>query len=159
MHTLVTCSEKETEALGFSLGKLFKFPGVLICLNGPLGTGKTVFARGIALGLGIKRRVVSPTFTLLNIYNGGRFTLYHFDFYRLNKHSELEDLGLEEYTDGEGITIIEWAEKFPALLLSGCLEVCLDYSADGAPEERRISFYPHGSDNNYNFLIKEMMRL
>jgi len=83
--------------------------GDIFCLSGALGSGKTVFAKGFACGLGVKGVVTSPTFTIMNQYNG-RFPFYHFDVYRFKSINETEDLGFEEYFFGDGICLIEWAE-------------------------------------------------
>ena len=89
-------------------------------LVGDLGAGKTHFVKGVVEGVGISpRSATSPTFTLLHEYTGGRLPVYHFDFYRLESATETLALGLDEYLDGPGLTIIEWADKFPELLPSG----------------------------------------
>ncbi len=91
--------------------------GSIIALTGELGAGKTVFARGIALTLGVKEKVTSPTFTLINEYHGD-FVIYHMDFYRLESLKEILDIGVDDYFFNEGICLVEWAEKmgnlFPA---------------------------------------------
>lgn len=109
-------STDRTRDFGSQLSKKLK-PGSIVALEGELGAGKTCFVQGMAKGLGVSERafVRSPSFTLLNQYQG-RITLYHFDFYRLDRVEELADLGLEEYFDGDGITVIEWADKFPGEL-------------------------------------------
>ncbi len=86
-------------------------PGDIIGLIGDLGSGKTIFVKGIAQGLGIEEPVTSPTFSILQIYTG-KYKLYHFDLYRLNSKSELMEIGYEEYFFAKGIVVIEWAEKF-----------------------------------------------
>ncbi len=91
-------------------------PGAVWALVGDLGAGKTHFVKGLADGLGAAARVTSPTFTLVHEYTGGRMPLYHFDFYRLESATEALNLGLDEYLDGDGLTVIEWADKFPAVL-------------------------------------------
>ena len=108
----VTNSEKETFEVGKNLAKGFKGMEIVF-LVGELGAGKTVFAKGIAAGLGIKdaRQVCSPSFTLINIYQA-KYPIYHVDFYRLEKSAEILDLGWEDYI-GEGVIIVEWAEKVP----------------------------------------------
>jgi len=109
VHT-ITKSENET----FSLAKKFSKKlrnGDVIALIGELGAGKSVFTRGLLYGCGITDKyIASPTFTLINIYHGKK-TVYHFDVYRLSDPQELYDLGYEEYFFGDGITIIEWADK------------------------------------------------
>lgn len=91
--------------------------GSVVALVGDLGSGKTSFVQGLAAGLGIpeKTAVSSPTFVLIHEYPGGRLPLYHFDFYRLEKEEEALGLGLEEYFDGEGISVVEWADRFKNL--------------------------------------------
>jgi len=106
----ITHSEKETFDLAKNIAKGFKGKEVVL-LIGELGAGKTVFAKGIASGLGLKNvhQVCSPSFTLVNIYQA-KYPIYHVDLYRLNKEAEIQDLGLEDYL-GEGVVIVEWAEK------------------------------------------------
>ena len=102
-------------AAGFAdkLGK-----GSVLALVGELGAGKTRFVQGLASGLGVPDEVFvrSPSFALINEYRGGRMPLYHFDFYRLERADELGDLGIEEYLDGDGACVIEWADRFPGAL-------------------------------------------
>jgi tRNA threonylcarbamoyladenosine biosynthesis protein TsaE len=109
-ESFVTRSEEETFNLAKSLARAFKGNEVVF-LTGDLGAGKTVMAKGIAAALGLKDtgRVCSPTFTLLNIYQA-KYTIYHIDLYRLEKRDEILDLGWEDWL-GEGIVIVEWAEK------------------------------------------------
>lgn len=111
----VTNSPEETEALGAEMAKEFS-AGAIIGLVGELGAGKTAFVRGMARGLGVRGYVKSPSFTLINVYEHGRLPLYHIDLYRLVKAGELYGVGLEEYIYAKGISVIEWADKFPALL-------------------------------------------
>ncbi len=110
MATLISHSPAETEALGEQWGRTAQ-PGLVIGLSGELGAGKTQLVRGLARGLGIPSRVHSPTFTLVNIYTGGRLTLYHLDLYRLDSPQQISDAGLEEFLEPEGVTVIEWAER------------------------------------------------
>jgi len=84
-------------------------PGDIICLDGDLGVGKTVFAKGFAQALGITEPITSPTFTIMNIYESGRLPLYHYDVYRIEDESEMDELGYEEFFYGQGVTLIEWA--------------------------------------------------
>src|SRR5256885_638503 len=110
MATCISNSPEETEALGSEWGKAAQ-RGWVIGLSGELGAGKTQLVKGIAHGLGIEERVHSPTFALINIYMGGRLTLYHLDLYRLEKREQIEAAGLLEYLDSDGVTVIEWAER------------------------------------------------
>ncbi len=99
--------------------------GDVLALTGELGAGKTKFVQGLALGLDIPERayVRSPTFTLMNDYSGGRVPLFHFDFYRLQKESDTEALGLEEFLGGEGIAVVEWADMFPGVLPANAIRI------------------------------------
>jgi tRNA threonylcarbamoyladenosine biosynthesis protein TsaE len=113
MGTLISHSPAETEALGERWGRASKF-GWVIGLTGDLGAGKTQLVRGLARGLGTVARVHSPTFTLVNEYDGGRLRLFHLDLYRLETHAQILSAGLEEFLQPEGVTVIEWAEKLKA---------------------------------------------
>ena len=100
-----------TEALGAAVGKNL-FDGAVVLLTGDLGAGKTLFSKGLAVSHGVQGSdVVSPTFTLMNIYSGD-VEIRHFDLYRLQAEEELDDIGFDEYCGGEGITLIEWADLF-----------------------------------------------
>ena len=103
--------------------------GDVLGLSGDLGAGKTHFVKGIASGLRSDAAVTSPTFTLIHEYLGGRLPLYHFDFYRLDTEDEAIRLGLEEYLAGDGVCVIEWADKFPGVLPPQTR--WLDFSIDG----------------------------
>ena len=105
----MTNGEGETEALGCRLGRLLE-PGTVIAYTGDLGAGKTAFTRGLARGLEIPDRVTSPTFTIVNEYEGGRLPLFHFDMYRLGSSDELFDIGWEDYLDRGGVCAVEWSE-------------------------------------------------
>jgi len=103
-------------------------PGDVVALKGGLGAGKTVFAKGVAQGLGCrKNEVKSPSFILVNIYRGV-VPMFHIDFYRLERKSDLSDLGLEELLYGTGVSVIEWAEKFPEILPSEHISVKLSFA-------------------------------
>ena len=106
----VTNSEAETEALGARLGAELA-PGTVIAFTGDLGAGKTAFTRGLARGLGVPDRVTSPTFTIVNEYEGGRLPLFHFDMYRLSSSDELFDIGWEDYLARGGVCAVEWSEN------------------------------------------------
>ena len=104
-----TCGEAETEALGARLAAVLT-PGAVVAYRGGLGMGKTAFTRGLARGLGYKGRVTSPTFTIVNEYEGGRLPLFHFDMYRLEGADALFDIGWEDYLDRGGVCAVEWSE-------------------------------------------------
>ena len=114
--TTLTVGPQETRALGRRLGELAR-PGLVVLLSGDLGAGKTCFAQGVADGLGTPAGtpVTSPSYTLLNIHHG-RLPLYHFDLYRLSAVADLEELGYDEVAEGDGITLVEWADRLSAPL-------------------------------------------
>jgi tRNA threonylcarbamoyladenosine biosynthesis protein TsaE len=103
------------EAFGRKLAGNLK-PGDVLALTGELGSGKTQFAKGLVGGLGATTAATSPTFTLIHEYSGGRFPIYHFDFFRVEDRQSAERLGLDDYFFGEGVSVIEWADKFPDLI-------------------------------------------
>ena len=106
----LTNSPEETEAVGKRLGAVLK-PGAVIAYQGDLGAGKTAFTRGVALGLGAKEQVTSPTYTIVNEYLSGKYPLFHFDMYRLASSDDLFDIGWEDYLDRGGICAVEWSEN------------------------------------------------
>ena len=113
-----TRTPAETQTIGKKIGKQLR-QGDLVALIGDLGTGKTCLTQGIARGVGVypNQIVNSPSYTLINEY-AGKIPIYHVDLYRLQNHDELLDLGLDEYMEGDGICIIEWAEKLGSLKIS-----------------------------------------
>ncbi len=111
----ISHSPAETIALARTFAATLR-RGDVLALCGDLGAGKTHFVKGLAAGLGATASVTSPTFTLIREYPDGRLSLFHFDFYRLDDEDEALKIGLDEYLDGDGACVIEWAEKFPALL-------------------------------------------
>lgn len=111
MATFISHSPAETEALGEDWGR-HATAGLVIGLTGDLGAGKTQLVKGLARGLGIAARVHSPTFTLVNTYDGGRLPLYHLDLYRLETPRQIVEAGLEEFLSTKGVTVIEWAERW-----------------------------------------------
>ncbi len=115
MQQFDSFSAEETRRIGRDLAGMAK-PGEIYALSGDLGVGKTVFTKGFAEGLGITEPVNSPTFTILQIYEGGRLPLYHFDVYRIEEPDEMEEVGLEEYLFGQGVCLIEWPEQIAECL-------------------------------------------
>ena len=109
MKQLITYNEAETHALAAELAEQ-AVRGQVFCLQGDLGVGKTAFAKGFAKGLGVTEDVVSPTFTIVREYEG-RLPFYHFDIYRLPDGDSLFDIGFDEYIEGRGVCLIEWADQ------------------------------------------------
>ena len=130
-----SANAEETRAFGAELAVSAK-PGMVVALDGPLGAGKTHFIQGLVKALGHESPVTSPTFILVHEYSGGRLTVYHLDFYRLNSAEEVTDLGWDEFLDAGGIVVVEWASKFPELLPAG-LTTWIDIRVPepGSPEE------------------------
>jgi tRNA threonylcarbamoyladenosine biosynthesis protein TsaE len=124
---LQTKSTQETIRIGKNIGSLLR-PRDVVALMGELGTGKTQFIKGLAMGVGVGKPtyISSPSFTLINEYPG-RIPFYHIDLFRLKSEKEAEDLGLEEYFLGDGITAVEWADKIPSLLPNELLLVKIHY--------------------------------
>ena len=120
----VSNSEGETEDLGRRLG-LRLGPGAVVAYTGDLGAGKTAFTRGLARGLDISERVTSPTFTIVNEYEGGRLPLFHFDLYRLGSSDELFDIGWEDYLSRGGVCAVEWGENVADALEEDAIRVDL----------------------------------
>ncbi|MBQ9330100.1 MAG: tRNA (adenosine(37)-N6)-threonylcarbamoyltransferase complex ATPase subunit type 1 TsaE [Oscillibacter sp.] len=130
-------SEAETEALGARLAAVLS-PGTVVAYRGGLGMGKTAFTRGLARGLGFSGRVTSPTFTIVNEYEGGRLPLFHFDMYRLAGADDLFDIGWEEYLDRGGVCAVEWSEQAEEALPPGSVLVSIA-RAEGAENGRIIT--------------------
>lgn len=126
IFTIITSSPDETRRLGEIIGGLMT-GGELVAIDGELGSGKTVFVKGLACGLGIKDKdVSSPTFVFVREYKG-RLTLYHADLYRINRASDVEDLGLFDFIGGEGIMACEWADKAGGLLPDNRIDIEMIY--------------------------------
>ena len=130
----VTNSEEETEALGARLAAVLT-PGTVVAFTGDLGAGKTAFTRGLARGLGVTDRVTSPTFTIVNEYEGGRLPLFHFDMYRLGSADELFHIGWEDYLARGGVCAVEWSENVAGALEEGAILVDI---CRGALDGQRI---------------------
>ena len=122
--TRETWSDQETEEFAAELAAKAE-PGTVICLDGDLGTGKTVFARGFARGLGITEPVVSPTFTILHGYEGGRLPMWHFDVYRIEDPDEMYEIGYEDCFFGDGVSLVEWASQISELIPEGAVHVTI----------------------------------
>lgn len=133
IETITTYSEEETILLGKKFSCELK-KGDIVALYGDLGTGKTQFIKGICDGLEVDQSVTSPTFTLMNVYDG-REKIFHYDFYRLNSESEIYDLCVDDYFFSNGISLIEWAEKCENLLPTERININLLY---GESENSRV---------------------
>lgn len=120
----ITTSEEETNILASQLASKL-LPGAIVLLNGDMGAGKSVFARGIIQSLGYKGAVTSPTFTLMNEYPTEP-VVYHFDLYRLKSYDQLYDIGYDEYIYSDGISLIEWSEKMEHLLPENYVEIIIE---------------------------------
>jgi tRNA threonylcarbamoyladenosine biosynthesis protein TsaE len=145
-----TSGPEETRGLGKCFGEL-ALAGLVVLLNGDLGAGKTCFAQGVAMGLGVsaKTPVTSPTYTLLNIHLG-RLVLYHFDLYRLSQVDDLADLGYDEFAEGEGLTLVEWADR-----MTDALSASLSVSIERINEDMR-QFHFEAFDSRGGELLEKM---
>ena len=138
----ITHSPAETEELGCRLGRTLG-PGAVVAYFGGLGMGKTAFTRGLARGLGCRGRVTSPTFTIVNEYEGGRLPLFHFDMYRLGSSDELFDIGWDDYLARGGVCAVEWSERVADALPEGTIFVDIARGAEG--EDSRVITVTGGS--------------
>ena len=153
MLTCVTHSPEETAHLAGTIGKIIR-EGTVICLDGELGVGKTLFVRALARTLGVESDVTSPTFNLMNIYEAA-CPIVHFDLYRITSEEELEDIGFYEYAEAtEGIVLIEWAEKFPDAMPADHLSVRIEALND---DERQFTFVAKGEKSEA--LLEELKRI
>lgn len=138
-YELITASEEETREVGEHLGRVLR-RGDIVLLSGDLGTGKTCLAQGIGRGLECSSPVNSPSFVLMNEYQG-RETLYHVDLYRMEDVEELDDLGLWDYAE-RGVLVIEWPERGADLIPGDGLVIELRYG--DIDHQRRLRFLPRG---------------
>lgn len=143
----------ETEEFGLKLGHILK-GGEVISLIGDLGAGKTTLTKSVAMGLGVKDYVTSPTFTLINEYKGERCPLYHFDVYRLEGIEDIFDLGFEEYFYSKGVTIVEWGNKIKKALPEDVLTIEIKTGLD---ENERI-LHIYGTGDKCNRIIEELRK-
>ena len=139
-----------TEAIGRELGKMLG-SGDFVSLTGDLGAGKTLFVHGIASGLAVKGPVSSPSFLIIQEYQG-RYPIFHCDFYRLGSYQELEDIGWEEYFNRGGIILVEWGDLIPEALPVDYLKI--EISQVGRENGRLLRFIPHGK--HYEAVIEEL---
>ncbi len=133
-QVLTSNSAEETFAIARKTG-MHASRGGIITLSGELGAGKTLFAKGVAAGMGITGDITSPTFSLMELHEG-EIPLYHFDLYRIESEAELDDLGFEEYWEGDGVSIVEWPERAGGRLPGRTTRIIIEYTG---PESRRIT--------------------
>ncbi|MGN0299115.1 MAG: tRNA (adenosine(37)-N6)-threonylcarbamoyltransferase complex ATPase subunit type 1 TsaE [Lachnospiraceae bacterium] len=137
-----TYSPEETWEIGKEIAKAAQ-AGQIFCLDGDLGTGKTVFTQGFAAGLGITEPVSSPTFTIVQIYEEGKLPLYHFDVYRIGDIEEMDEIGYEEYFFGEGVCLIEWAALIEEIIPQSAIWIHIEKDLEKGFDYRQISIaYP-----------------
>ena len=150
-HTVdfVSHSTDQTRRLGSRLGQLLS-EGQVLCLTGELGTGKTCLVQGIGQGLGVAERITSPTFTLVNEYQGGRLTLYHIDLYRIVDAKAALTFGLDDYLYGDGVCAIEWAERVQDIWPEEYLYVGLRHI-----DETKRGLMLRGFGMDYERLVRE----
>jgi tRNA threonylcarbamoyladenosine biosynthesis protein TsaE len=141
MTRLVTRSPEETLALGRAFAASLA-PGVVVALEGPLGSGKTQFVTGVCEGLGATGPVSSPTFALINVYSAGFGSVVHADLYRVSTLPEVAELGLEEYFNGRSICLIEWADRVPGVLPPDAILV---RASHGRTSSERVFEVPDGT--------------
>ena len=134
-----TNSPEETFDAGRKLGMNAK-PGEIYTLNGDLGVGKTVFTQGVAAGLGILEHVNSPTFTIVQVYESGRLHFYHFDVYRIGDVEEMDEIGYEDYFYGNGLCIVEWAERIRELIPPQARQITIAKNLEKGFAYRMIQF-------------------
>lgn len=139
---LTTRSADETRGLGEALAEVLE-PNDVVSLTGEPGAGKTTLVQGVGAGLGSRSRVVSPTFTLVREYEGGRLHVFHLDVYRLNMIQDVLDLGVEDMLEGGGVTLIEWGDVIEGILGANMLEIELTLP-DLTSEERELKITPIG---------------
>ncbi|CEJ75186.1 tRNA (adenosine(37)-N6)-threonylcarbamoyltransferase complex ATPase subunit type 1 TsaE [Paraclostridium sordellii] len=143
-------NEEQTKDIGYKLGQLVT-PKSVICLIGDLGAGKTTMTQSLAKALEVDDYITSPTFTIVNEYEG-RIPLYHFDVYRIGSSDEMYDIGFDEYIDGDGVCIIEWANLIEDILPNEYLYIEMNYKETG----REMILTPKGE--KYEEIVKELTK-
>ena len=144
MATFISNSPVETETIGRQLAKDAD-AGSVVALRGELGSGKTLFTKGLVAGLGSTATVTSPTFTIVHEYRGGRLPVYHFDFFRLENRESVARLGLDDYFFGDGVSVVEWADRFPDLIPEQARWISLEIESE---RQRIITLLDHSNENS-----------
>jgi len=142
--TLISSSPAETEAVGMQVAKDLD-AGSVLALKGELGSGKTLFTQGLVAALESHAAVTSPTFTIVHEYQGGRLPIYHFDFFRLENRGSTDRLGLDEYFFGDGVCVIEWADRFPDLVPAHARWIFFEIKSE---RQRIITLLDHRDENS-----------
>jgi tRNA threonylcarbamoyladenosine biosynthesis protein TsaE len=146
---ILSTSPEATRELGKRLGELAQ-AGDVFLMTGDLGSGKTCLTQGLAWGLGVKETALSPTFVIMREMRG-RLRLYHVDLYRLDRLEETQDLGLDDYFYGDGVSVVEWAEKAMGLMPPESMVIEIEYVSD---TERRLRLRPKG--DRYEQMLKKL---
>lgn len=152
MYEVTVTSPEATMALGQQLAPNLQ-PRDVILLDGDLGAGKTTFTKGLALGLGITRNVKSPTFTIIREYQGGRLPLYHMDVYRLEEGGG-DELGLDEYFNGDGVNVVEWSKFIADELPENYLRIVFKRDDAAGENQRTLRFEPQGA--HFEKLVQQL---
>lgn len=147
-QTAESFSEADTFMFAAQLAKSAA-PGDVFALVGDLGAGKTAFAKGFAKGLGVTEDVVSPTFTILQIYESGRLPLYHFDVYRIGDVSQMDEIGYEDCFYGEGASLVEWADIIDSILPKETIFVTITADPEKGSDYRKITIQKSDEDNSH----------
>ena len=144
MMIIESFKPEDTFEFGKKLGSQAQ-AGQVYCLYGDLGVGKTVFTQGFAAGLGITEPVNSPTFTILQVYEEGRLPFYHFDVYRVADPDEMDEIGFDEYVDGDGVSFIEWANLIDEILPEHRVEITIEKDLEKGFDYRKITMTEVGA--------------
>ena len=144
MATFISNSPAETEEIARRLAEEI-VPGSLLALKGELGSGKTLFTQGLVAGMDSDAAVTSPTFTIVHEYQGGRLPVYHFDFFRLENRDSALQLGLEDYFFGDGVSVVEWADRFPELIPEQARWISFEIQSE---RQRMITLSDQGHENS-----------
>lgn len=155
LHKIRTINHDHTIFVAGELGKILK-KGDIVCLDGDLGAGKTVFISGIAKAAGIKGVIPSPTFTILIEHENAEIPFYHFDVYRLGNEEEFYDLGFDEYLYGKGICAVEWASRIPGVFPGNSIQVFMFREDYDNSEYRQILFYFPENDKRFELFTERI---
>jgi tRNA threonylcarbamoyladenosine biosynthesis protein TsaE len=134
----ISYSPEDTKEIGRKIAESAK-KGSLYCLTGELGVGKTLFTKGFAVGLGITEPITSPTFTIINEYDGEKMPFYHFDVYRISDVDEMDEIGYEEYFYGEGVTFVEWANLIEELIPRDATWISIEKDLEKGLDYRKVT--------------------